>query len=115
MKEQEEVDRIIETAVLYFYEEITDFGKTLAGDDKYIDSVAKHESKIDEKDNRSEVDAKWSLKEYHYVDSKGKKEIKKEHHFGFKAHIICDVETELPIVYSVTAANADEKNEMLNY
>jgi len=38
--------------------------------------------------------------------------VNKEYHFGFKTHIICDVETELPVAYSVTAANADEKKEM---
>lgn len=41
-----------------------------------------------------------------------KKKVKKEYHYGFKTHIICDVDTELPIAYSVTAANADEKKEM---
>ena len=53
------------------------------------------------------------MKEYHYTDKNGKRQTKKEYHYGFKAHIICDVKTELPIAYSVTAANADEKKEMI--
>lgn len=44
--------------------------------------------------------AKWSTKEYHYVDKNGKNRVKKEHHFGFKAHILCDVQTELPLAYT---------------
>ena len=39
--------------------------------------------------------------------------MKKESHFGFKAHIICDVKTELPITFSVTTANSDEKKAMM--
>jgi hypothetical protein len=91
------------------------FGKVAAGDGKYLDSYAKHEAKEQrDTDNRTENDAAWSIKEYHYTDSKGKPKVKKEYHFGFKAHIICDAETELPIAFSVTAANAGERGEMLN-
>jgi len=39
--------------------------------------------------------------------------VKREYHFGFKTHVICDVTTELPVAFSVTAANADEKKEMM--
>lgn len=39
--------------------------------------------------------------------------MKKEYHYGFKAHIVCSVETELPVAYSVTPANSDEKKEMM--
>jgi hypothetical protein len=53
------------------------------------------------------------VKEYPYIDSKGQNQVKKEYHFGFKAHLVCDVDTELPMAYSVTTANADEKKEMI--
>jgi len=114
-EELEEIAEIFNVQVEELYELIPGFGKKLAGDGKYIDSYAKKEPKKDqtETDNRTENDAKWSLKEYHYTDKKGEKQIKKEYHFGFKAHIICDVETELPIAYSVTPANAGEKEEMI--
>jgi hypothetical protein len=62
---------------------------------------------------RAENDAQWSVKEYHYVDTNGKAQVKKEYHYGFKAHIVCDVKTELPIAYAVTAANSDEKKAMI--
>ena len=113
--EQDELDRIFSDQVSELYELLPSFGQTLAGDGKYIDSVAKNKPKEGqtETDDRTENDAKWSVKEYHYIDSKGKPQVKKEYHFGFKVHIICDVGTELPIAFSVTTANADEKTEMI--
>ena len=114
-EEVEEIAEIFNVQVEELYELIPNFGKKLAGDGKYIDSYAKKAPKQNQTatDNRTENDAKWSIKEYHYADKKGEKKVKKEYHFGFKAHIICDVETELPIAYSVTPANADEKSEMI--
>jgi hypothetical protein len=52
------------------------------------------------------------VKEYHWTGSDGKEHTKKETHYGFKAHIICDTRTELGIAYSVTEGNRDEKAEM---
>ena len=91
------------------------FGRKLAGDGKYIDSFARKAPPEDraDTDRRTENDARWSVKEYHYEDRNGRKQVKKECHFGFKAHVICDVTTELPVAFSVTAANADEKKEMM--
>lgn len=111
--EKEEIARIFDVQVAELYELIPGFGKKLAGDGKYIESFAKREANDEAaKDSRAEHDAEWSTKEYHYEDKNGKKQVKKEYHYGFKAHIICDVDTELPVAYSVTAANADEKKEM---
>jgi hypothetical protein len=114
-EEQDEVDKIFEEQVSELFELLPKFGETMAGDGKYLDSYAKNEHKSGQPqtDNRTENDAKWSTKEYHYIDSTGTSRTKKEHHFGFKTHIICDVKTELPIAYSVTAANADERKEMI--
>ena len=114
-EEAEEIAEIFNMQVEELYELIPGFGKKLAGDGKYIDSYAKRDSKQDQSatDNRTENDAKWSVKEYHYRDKNGNPQVKKEYHFGFKAHIVCDVQTELPIAYSVTEANADEKKEMI--
>jgi hypothetical protein len=114
-EETEEIAEIFNIQVEELYDLIPGFGKKLAGDGKYIDSFAKREAKKDQTstDNRTENDAKWSVKEYHYKDKDGKTKVKKEYHFGFKTHIVCDVDTELPIAYSVTAANADEKKEMM--
>jgi hypothetical protein len=114
-EEVEEIAAIFNVQVEELYELIPDFGKKLAGDGKYLDSYAKRKPKDDQTDtdNRTENDAEWSVKEYHYTDKSGKTAVKKEYHFGFKTHIICDVATELPIAFSVTPANADEKKEMM--
>jgi len=113
-EEQEEIDRIFNEQVTALYEMIPGFGEKIAGDGKYLDSYAKRKSPRDKSDadERSERDAEWSVKEYHYTDKQGKKQSKKEYHYGFKGHIICDVESELPIAYSLTAANVDEKKAM---
>jgi len=114
MSEQEEVNNILKTQVGFLYKTIEGFGETLAGDGKYIDSYAKNRSKkeMTSTDNRSENDAEFSIKEYHYTDAKGNNQTKKETHYGFKAHIICDVATELPVTFKVTKGNYDEKKAL---
>ena len=115
VEERTKVKKIFNNQVEELYEIIPGFGEKMAGDGKYIDSFAKSEAKEDQtaKDNRTETDAKWSVKEYHYVDKNGSNQVKKEYHYGFKTHIVCDVSSELPIDYSVTPANSDEKKEMI--
>jgi len=113
-KHKAEVDKIFDSQVDFFYERVEGFGEETAGDGKYVDSYAKSESKkLREKtDERTENDAKFSKKEYHYEGADGKKKVKTETHFGFKAHILCDVKTELALAVMVTPANYDEKKAM---
>jgi len=113
-EEQVEMDSLFKQQVIELSEELPEFGKNAAGDGKYLDSYAK---RADKNPNpgagmRAERDASWSCKEYHYTDRSGKEQVKKEWHYGFKAHIICDVKTELPIAYNVLSANSDEKKAM---
>ena len=114
--EQEEIDRIFGSTVMQLYEKLPEFGESGAGDGKYLDSYAKRRDKDPSPDagGRAESDAQWGVKEYHYNDKNGKPQVKKEYHFGFKAHIICDVKTELPIAYNVLTANSDEKKAMMD-
>ena len=114
-KEQLGIDGMFDAMVLELSEKIPGFGKEAAGDGKYVDSHANHEQKDPNPDagDRAESDAKWGVKEYQYEDKNGKPQIKREYHFGFKAHLICDVKTELPIAYNVLAANSDEKKAMI--
>jgi hypothetical protein len=114
--EQAEIDKLFGETVAELSEELPAFGKNAAGDGKYLDSYAKRENKAPNPDagDRAENDAAWSVKEYHYTDRNGKAQVKKEYHYGFKAHIICDVKTELPIAYTVLAANGDEKKAMID-
>ena len=112
--EQETIDKLFEQSVLDLGEALPEFGKNAAGDGKYLDSHAKRPSKDPnpEAGDRAERDADWSVKEYYYIDRNGKLQVKKEYHFGFKAHIICDVMTELPMGYNVLPASSDEKKAM---
>jgi hypothetical protein len=112
--EQEEVDKLFASLVEKLYEELPGFGELIAGDGKYIDSYSKSPySKPNPKaGDRADNDAKCSIKEYHYTGSDGKNHTKKETHYGFKAHIVCDTRTELPIAFSITAANVDERKAM---
>lgn len=113
-EEQDAIDNIFMEQVSKLQNSISGFGEALAGDGKYLDSYSKGKSKevkLDP-DNRTEKDAEWSTKEYHYTDANGNKKTKKEHHYGFRAHIICDIKTELPVAFTVTAANVDEKKQM---
>ena len=112
---QLDIDKIFSNSVNNLGEQLPDFGKTQAGDGKYLDSYAKGSSKNPnpKAGDRADNDAQWSVKEYHYTDKAGNPKVKKEYHYGFKAHIICDVKTELPIAYNVLAANSDERKAML--
>jgi hypothetical protein len=113
-EEQGEVDAMFDGTVVELSEVLPEFGKNTAGDGKFLDSYAKSQSKKQnpKAGNRAEHDAAWAVKEYPYTDSKGKAQIKKEYHYGFKTNIICDVKTELPMCYNVLAANCDEKKAM---
>jgi hypothetical protein len=115
IKAQPELDEIFKTQVNDLREKLPEFGVNVAGDGKYLDSYANRENKNPNTNAglRAENDAKWSIKEYYYIDKNGNPQVKKEYHYGFKAHIICDVKTELPIAYVVTAANGDEKKAMM--
>jgi len=111
---QDEVDKMFTEAVMKLSEALPAFGENAAGDGKFLDSYANRQNKTPnpQAGDRAETDAQWGVKEYHYVDKNGKKQVKKESHYGFKAHIICDVKTELPMGYNVLAANSDEKKAM---
>lgn len=112
-KHVELLDEIFESLVSDMYDKVDGFGEMTAGDGKIVQSCAKKKAEIDYKDGRIETDAEWTTKTYNYTDATGKKHTKKNHYFGFKLHILCDVKTELPIKINVTPANKSEKNEMM--
>jgi hypothetical protein len=115
IEEQPELDDIFRAQAIELSEKLPGFGENAAGDGKYLESYANGKTKDPnpEAGLRAENDAEWSVKEYHYEDKNGKVQIKKEYHFGFKTHMICDVKTELPMAYNVLAANSDEKKAMI--
>ena len=117
IKHQDLLDKIFNKLVDDMYNEIEGFGEILAGDGKIIQSYAKKKKKeidiLDIADGRKETDANYTSKEYHYTDKSGKEKVKKQTYFGFRAHIICDVKTELPIAMTVTKASSGERVEMI--
>lgn len=112
-KHKKEVNRINEKLIKFMYENLEGFGEDCAVDGKYLDTYANqfHKSKAKkEKDERAEHDAKTSCKTYYMKDGT----TKKEWHYGFKAHIICDARYGLPIKRKITPANNSEQKELDN-
>ena len=85
-----------------------DFGRNIGVDGKYIDSYAKKENKNKKIDGRRDTDAKYGVKEKYYTDEKGNEKIKKETHYGYRVHLMADVDYELPIDYEIETANEAE-------
>lgn len=85
-----------------------EFGRNIGVDGKYIDSYAKKENKNKKEDGRRETEAKYGIKERYYKDGKGNEKIKKETHYGYRVHLMADVDYELPIDYEIETANVAE-------
>ena len=103
VKYQSELDKINESLVKYMYDNLEGFGKDVAIDGKIIETYGS--DKNDKADDlRSEHEATWMVKEYHFDDGT----VKKKSYFGFEAHIICDANYGLPISYILESANASE-------
>ena len=96
-RQRDELNRLVE-----------DFGEEAGADGKYIDSYARKESKNTQTDGRRDTDAKYGIKEKYYKDKDGNEKIKNETHFGYRVHILADVNYELPIDYEITTANVNE-------
>ena len=51
------------------------------------------------------MDADFTIKEYFYKDKDGVTQSKKKNFFGYRYHLLADVDYELPIDYTVTKAS----------
>ena len=107
---KQEIEEIFEELVKFMYENLEGFGEDCAVDGKFLDTYANKNRTSTCKDNRAEHEATNSCKTYHMKD--GSK--KQEWHYGFRAHIICDVKYGLPIKDKVTPANNSEQTELDN-
>lgn len=110
VKYENEIKNIIEELTKFMYENLENFGKDCAIDGKFLDTYARQFRKNRCNDNRSEHDATSSCKTYYMKDGT----TKKEWHYGFRAHIICDAKYGLPIEYKLTPANNSEQTELDN-
>ena len=107
---KQEIEEIFEELVKFMYENLEGFGEDCAVDGKYLDTYANPFREKRCKDNRAEHDATNSCKTYHMKDGT----TKKEWHYGFRAHIICEAKYGLPIKSKVTPANNWEQTELDN-
>ena len=64
-------------------------------------------------DSRCDMDADFTIKEYYYKDKDGVTQSKKKKFFGYRYHLLADVDYELPIDYIVTKASVGERKQLL--
>ena len=101
----------------FMYENLKDFGKDVGEDGKIFLSKAKGINKDgDVNDARCDMDADYTIKENYYKDQKtGETKVKKITYFGYRYHLLADVNYELPIEYTVTKASVSEKKEIIRH
>ena len=99
----------------FMYDNLKEFGKDTGVDGKiFLSKATKKDERVEEKDNRSELDADYTIKENYYKDPKtGETKVKKKTYFGFRYHLLADVNYELPIDYNVTVASKGEREQLL--
>ena len=96
------VDAMFERLVERVRELLPDFGAHLAIDGKALPAYG-----------RKDADADWGSKTYRGVKEDGTPYKKVKSWFGYKLHLIVDVDYELPIGYEVTKASEADVNRMM--
>ena len=97
----------------FMYEHLDNFGEDTGEDGKIFLSKAKGVSKRENADDRSEKDADYTIKENYYKDPKdGTTKVKKKTFYGFRYHLLADVNYELPIEFTVTQASKGEREQL---
>ena len=101
----------------FMYEHLENFDVEVGENGKIFLSKAKGlNSDVDEKDARCDMDADYTIKENYYKDPKdGTTKVKKKTYFGYRCHLLADVNYELPIEFTVTKASLDEKKELMKH
>lgn len=98
----------------FMYEHLKDFGKDTGVDGKIFLSKANGYNKNgDINDARCEMDADYTKKDIYYKDHKGVTKVKTKTYFGFRYHLLADVNYELPMDYTVTKASKGEREQLL--
>ena len=101
----------------FMYDNLENFGKDTGEDGKIFSSKAKAPNNDgDVNDARCDMDADFTIKENYYKDPKdGTTKVKKKTYFGYRIHLLADVNYELPIEYTVTKASKSEKDQLLKH
>lgn len=98
----------------FMYENLKNYGKDVGEDGKIFLSQAKRPNNNgDIDDGRCDMDADFTIKENYYKDPKTREtKVKKKTYFGYRYHLLADVNYELPIEYTVTKASTSEKEQL---
>lgn len=112
IKHQKDADLIFDNLVKALTEELPGFGKRLGIDGKAIESHARRKSKKREKDGRRDLDADKGVKTYKGKNQDGSAWKSFKDWFGYKIHIIADVNYELPVSFKVTKASASDMRQL---
>ena len=97
----------------FMYENLDGFGQDVGEDGKIFLSKAQcPNSNGDIDDGRCEMDADYTIKEIFYKDKNGVTQSKKKKFFGFRYHLLADVNYELPVEYTVTKASKGEREQL---
>lgn len=99
----------------FMYDNLENFGVEVGEDGKIFSSKANKQSTDKHTDERSEKDADFTFKEYYYKDNNGVTQTKKTRYFGFRLHLLSDVNYELPIEYTITKASKGEIEQLMNH
>lgn len=101
---QEELTEMMVILEKKLQEELPDFGKEVAIDGKILQNYANKVS-TKEPDGRREAQADTTAKNYY--SNNGTKTTK--YYFGFRVHLLADVNYELPLAFKVTPASKGER------
>ena len=99
----------------FMYENLKDFGTNVGEDGKiFLSRAIGYNKNGNSEDARCDVDADFTVKEYYYKDKDGITQSKKKKFFGYRYHLLADVDYELPIDYTVTKASKGEREQLIN-
>ncbi len=99
----------------FMYDHLKDFGVEVGEDGKIFLSKAKSPCTDEKADERSEKDADYTFKETYHKDNKGITQTKRVRYFGYRLHLLSDVNYELPIEYTVTKASQGEREQLVKH
>ncbi len=112
IRHQDEVDKVFESLVKSLMKELPGFGERLGIDGKAIESHARRVSKKRKRDGRRDLDADKGVKTYKGKRKDGSLWKKFTSWFGYKIHIIGDVNYELPVSFKITRASASDMKQL---
>ncbi len=100
----------------FMLENLEGYGSNAAEDGKLFLSNAKGKSdNLTDADARTETDADYTKKESYVKDKDGVSKVKTKFIFGFRMHLLADVDYELPLEYTVTPASYGERKQLVKH